>query len=49
MSRDVLPELWKGITVTAFVVLFVTNLPVLHSRAHPVVTDEVAPVADQPS
>jgi hypothetical protein len=47
MSRDGLPELWKAITVVAFVTLFVVSLLVLHSRA-PVSTDAVA-VMDQPS
>jgi hypothetical protein len=48
MSRDVLPEVRKGITVTALVVLFVACLLVLHSRAHPVATDVVAVSDHQP-
>jgi hypothetical protein len=48
MSRDVLPELWKATAVLASVVLFVTSLLILHSRAHPVMTDGVAPMADHP-
>jgi hypothetical protein len=38
MSRDVLPELWKAITIAAFVTLFVASLLVLHSWS-PVSTD----------
>jgi hypothetical protein len=48
MSRDVLPEVWKGVTVIAFVALFVTGLLVLHSLAHPVVADAVTVPAHQP-
>jgi hypothetical protein len=33
MSRDVLPEMWKAITIVAFVALFVTSLLVLRSPA----------------
>jgi hypothetical protein len=38
MSRDVLPELWKAITVVAFVTLFVVSLLVLRSWT-PAATD----------
>jgi hypothetical protein len=47
MSRDVLPEMWKAITIVAFVTLFVASLLVLHSWT-PISTDGVA-VTDQPS
>jgi hypothetical protein len=41
MSRDVLPELWKAITLMAFVTLFVASLRVLPSQTS-IVTNEVA-------
>jgi hypothetical protein len=44
MSRDVLSELWKAITIVAFVTLFVASLLVVRVWA-PVATDAVS-VAD---
>jgi hypothetical protein len=47
MSGDILPELWKAITIVAFVTLFVASLLVLHSWS-PAATDVVAVTDHQP-